>query len=105
MASINTRYGLLQVDFYYRGQRCREQTKFEDTPANRKKLEKIIERIEAEILLGTFVYRDYFPRSKKVEFFDQQDSRVTAARLSPNQSTSDMPTFKEFTEVWLSDMS
>ena len=105
MASINTRYGLLQVDFYYRGQRCREQTKFEDTPANRKKLEKIIERMEAEILLGTFVYRDYFPRSKKVEFFDQQDSRVTAARLSPNQFTSDMPTFKEFTEVWLSDMS
>jgi integrase len=93
------------IDFRYRNQRCREQTKFEDTPANRKKLEKIIERMEAEILLGTFVYRDYFPRSKKVEFFDHLDSRVAAARLSPNQTTSDIPTFKEFTEVWLSDMS
>ena len=60
MATINSRSGKLQVDFRYKGQRCRETTKFIDTPVNRKKLQKVIERMEAEILLGTFVYRNYF---------------------------------------------
>lgn len=40
MASINVRNNKLQVDFRYKGKRCREQTRYVDTPANRKKLEK-----------------------------------------------------------------
>lgn len=40
--------GKLFFDFTYLDQRCREQTTLPDTPANRKKLEKILERIEAE---------------------------------------------------------
>ncbi|WGX36110.1 DUF3596 domain-containing protein [Pseudomonas aeruginosa] len=39
----------LFFDFTYMDQRCREQTTLPDTPANRKKLQKILERIEAEI--------------------------------------------------------
>ncbi|EIU1459294.1 Arm DNA-binding domain-containing protein, partial [Pseudomonas aeruginosa] len=38
----------LFFDFTYMDQRCREQTTLPDTPANRKKLQKILERIEAE---------------------------------------------------------
>ncbi|MCD8531787.1 MAG: DUF3596 domain-containing protein, partial [Saccharospirillaceae bacterium] len=105
MASISARTGKLYFDFRYKGERCREYTKLEDNLPNRRRMEKILQRIEAEITLGTFVYRDYFPDSPKAEVFDHLDSRVTAARLSPYQPTSDMPTFKEFTEVWLSDMS
>ncbi|HIM97695.1 MAG TPA: DUF3596 domain-containing protein, partial [Gammaproteobacteria bacterium] len=78
MATINTRYGRLQIDFRYRGQRCREQTKFEDSPANRKRLQKIIERMEAEMVLGTFVYREYFPKSVKADFFEELDEKVRA---------------------------
>ena len=56
MASINQRNGRLQVDFRYRGIRCREQTRMPDTPQNRRKIKSTIERMEAEILLKTFDY-------------------------------------------------
>ena len=55
MASIQVRKetNRLIIDFYVNGQRCREQTALSDTPANRKKLEKLLERIEADIKFGT----------------------------------------------------
>ena len=37
MASINTRNGKLQIDFRYKKQRCREQTRYVDTPAGIQK--------------------------------------------------------------------
>ena len=49
MASIRARRGKLFVDFRYMNMRCRETTNLTDTPANRKKLAKIIEKMEAEI--------------------------------------------------------
>jgi integrase len=42
-----------------------EKTKLTSTPANRKKLEKVIEKMEAEIILGLFHYAKYFPKSDK----------------------------------------
>ena len=50
MASIRRRKGsnMLFVDFYYMGIRCRETTNLTDTPANRKKLEKVAEKMKAE---------------------------------------------------------
>ena len=51
----------LFFDFTYLDKRCREQTTLPDTPANRKKLEKILERIEAEITLGSFDDPSDFP--------------------------------------------
>lgn len=104
MASIVTRNNKLLIDFRFKGQRCREQTKFIDNPANRKTLQRIVDRMEAEIMLGTFVYRDYFPKSKKVGFFEDLDKKVIAARLSPNTSNSNLPTFGQFANVWLGDM-
>ena len=49
MASIQTRKetNTLIIDFYYQGRRCREQTALKDTLANRKRLQKVIERVEA----------------------------------------------------------
>lgn len=68
MASIRTRKDneCLFLDFYYRGKRCREQTALESTSANRKRLEKILNKIEEEIRLGTFDYARYFPSSRNV---------------------------------------
>lgn len=66
MGSINVRGNKLALDFRYKGQRCREQTKLEDTSSNRKRLKNILERIEAEILLNTFNYAEYFPNSNRV---------------------------------------
>ena len=56
--------GMLFFDFRYRGMRCREYTALPDSPANRKKMEKVLERIEAEMKAGTFEYEKYFPNSK-----------------------------------------
>lgn len=103
MASINVRNNKLQVDFRYKGKRCREQTRYVDTPANRKKLEKIIERMEAEILLNTFIYRNYFPKSAKADFFDELEKKATATTGVASGQVDNTPTFAEFAEIWLSE--
>jgi integrase len=58
------------MDFRLNGIRCREQTALTDTPANRKKVQKVLERIEAEIATGTFDYPRFFPGSKNAEKFE-----------------------------------
>ncbi len=82
MGSIQVRKesGCLIFDFYFKGIRCREQTALTDTPANRKKVQKVLERIEAEIAAGTFDYPRFFPGSKNAEKFE-----VTAPPSSPTQ--------------------
>ena len=93
MASFYERSGRLVLEFRYRGKRCREQTKLEDTPANRKRAKQILERIEAEITLDTFDYSKYFPKSKRAEQFAEHDRRKDRLK-------SDVPTFREFSETW-----
>lgn len=103
MASINVRNGLLFFDFRYNSQRCREYTKLSDTAPHRKRMQKVLERIEAEITLRTFVYRNYFPSSKKADFFDELDKKVAAAREVASGQADNTPTFAEFAEIWLSE--
>ena len=67
-----TETGKLFFDFRYAGKRCREQTALDNTPANRKKLEAILKRIEAEITLGTFEYHRHFPNSPRAAKFTKQ---------------------------------
>lgn len=93
MASIRARNGKLVVDFQYMGQRCREQTVLKDTPANRRKLLQAMEKIEAEITLGTFDYGKYFPKSKKAQLFSANKERIEAVR-------SDVPLFEDFANTW-----
>lgn len=93
MGSINVRGNKLVLDFRYKGQRCREQTKLEDNPANRKRLKSILERIEAEILLGTFNYATYFPNSNKA-------AAIAALDVKREACVADCPTFSDFYKVW-----
>ena len=62
MGSIRSRpeSGALFMDFKYQGRRIREQTKLPDNVANRKRLQKVLERIETEIDLGSFDYEKTF---------------------------------------------
>jgi len=71
MASIRVRKetGLLFFDFRYQGVRCREQSTLKNSPANRRKMKQVLDRIEAEITLGTFEYRKYFPNSPLADQF------------------------------------
>jgi len=96
MASINQRNGKLFFDFRFRGLRCREHTNLDDNPENRKRAKKIIDRIEAEITLGTFDYSAYFPTSKKAHQFKLIEQRV-------QQTMSGVPLFGDFAEVWFAE--
>jgi len=96
MGTINERGNRLFLDFRYRSVRCREYSKLEDKPANRKRLRTLMERIEAEILLGTFDYAEYFPKSKNGTKFKEQEQRV-------QQLQSNTPTFSDFSDLWFSE--
>ena len=99
MASINVRKesGCLYIDFRYRNVRCREQTELRDTPKNRSRLQALLDRIEAEILLGQFDYAATFPNSSRVKVIQRLDSKY--------QKNEDVPLFKSFCQTWLDEMS
>jgi integrase len=96
MGTVNERGGKLFLDFRYRGVRCREYTKLENTPANRKRLKLILERIESSIILGIFKYEDFFAQSNNVTRFKDHDLRI-------ERQQSDTPTFEDFSETWFSE--
>ena len=98
MGSVTNRKGRLNFDFYYRKKRCREQTLLNDTPSNRKKLEQVLRRIEAEITLGTFDYAKYFPNSQRVQEFELL---MRQTRLKSGRGTQ---LFKEFVPTWYEEM-
>ena len=98
MASIRTRKGskFLLVDFMFMGQRCRETTNLLDNPANRKKLEKVIQKMEAEITLGIFDYKSYFPKSNKAD-------ELMALKERADTILSDTPLFGDFAKLWFDE--
>ncbi|WP_421867388.1 Arm DNA-binding domain-containing protein [Marinobacter adhaerens] len=100
MGSVRVRASTQKLffDFKYRGTRCREQTALDDTPANRKKLQSLLKRIEAEITLGTFEYHKYFPDSPRAQEFTRQ------AELQRARGAHDTPLFSEFSQTWLDEM-
>lgn len=89
--------GKLFFDFRYQGKRCREQTKLDDTPANRKRMKIILNKIDAEITLGTFNYWDYFPDSPRAEEFHH-------LKQLGDRAFTDTPLFKDFAETWVNEM-
>ena len=90
--------GKLFFDFRYGDRRCREQTALDNTPANRRKLESILKKIEAEITLGTFEYHRYFPNSARATEFTRQ------AQVERANAVHDTPLFGTFAETWLDEM-
>ncbi|MBB1062088.1 Arm DNA-binding domain-containing protein [Marilutibacter spongiae] len=67
MAKIRTRKdnGLLFLDFYYPGVRCREQTALPDTAENRRRVQTLMNQISKEIKQGLFDYAATFPGSPR----------------------------------------
>lgn len=93
MASIRARHenGCLFFDFRHRGVRCREYTLLPDTPANRKQLQAVLNKLEAEITLGIFDYGRYFPNSPLVARFI----------ATMPQGGGQYPLWREFVQAWL----
>ena len=105
--------GTLFLDFRYLGQRCREYTALPDTPANRKRLEKALAKIEADIAAGTFDYSATFPGSRNIPARDPAPAPVpdlstpavpaSASATAVAAALSPTPSFKDFTATWMSE--
>lgn len=100
MGSIRVRKetGLLYFDFRFKGHRCREFTRLTDSVENRRKMEKMLKHIEAEMTLGTFDYQQYFPNSKMLETFEHIPSGSEST--NGEQGKGEAPCFKDFAEEW-----
>lgn len=112
MGSIrkHSQTGFLFFDFRYQGVRCREYTALPETAPNKKKLEKVLSAIEADIAAGTFDYRRFFPGSKNAAKFDPAHGGMfgsaTAAVValpSAAASVASTPRFKDFAETWFAE--
>jgi integrase len=91
--------GKLYLDFMYAGHRCREQTALPDTSPNRKKVEKLLQKVEATILLGAFNYAEFFPDSRNLRKFEPESSDLGGKE--PDQSST--PMFIDFADQWLEE--
>jgi len=96
MGSIRSRSetGKLFVDFRYQSTRCREQTLLDDTAANRRRLEKLLVKIESDISIGIFDYTKTFPNSPRAKKFAKDSEQLNGA-----------PLFSEFVQEWWQENS
>lgn len=97
--------GTLFMDFRFAGERMREYTVLPDTPTNRKRLQKALDRIEAEIALGTFDYQKTFgkPLPSREPVADAAvDASAPELPRQPSSRTG-TPTFKAFAEQWFAE--
>nr|VVV06362.1 Putative defective protein IntQ [Aliivibrio wodanis] len=102
MGSVNTRGDLIYLDFRYKGKRCREYTKLQDSARNRSRAEKLLKVIEAEITIGTLDYGKYFPNSKLKAHFDTVSDNTRQSKAYFD--APDSPRFEEFAQTWLAEM-
>lgn len=96
--------GKLYLDFMYQGIRCREYTALPDKPANRRSVQKLMEKIEREITLGRFSYAQTFPGSKLAERFPDESVPAGANGRSDHLNGVDhTPRFRAFAETWIDE--
>jgi integrase len=94
--------GKLLFDFFYRGFRFREQTLLDDTPANRKKLQAFMDKIDLAIDRGEFKYEDFFPGSKALERLNAPP--ILKVRIPEVGYLSvESPLLEEFAEEWFEE--
>lgn len=75
----------IQIDFRYRGVRCREHIKVKPTAANLKYAANLRATVLTEIAQGVFSYRERFPDSPRASIWD--DSKTT--RVSVGRALDD----------------
>lgn len=115
MAKVRARSetGMLYLDFFYRGIRCREQTALPDTAENRRRVQALMNRISKEIKQGLFDYTATFPGSPRAARFAEPAAAVTSGAFATPRgnslpaapATSDTPTFSDFSVTWRKEMA
>lgn len=99
MASIRNRSdnGLLFLDFCVDGIRYREQTLLQDSRQNRRRLQALLDKIEAEIKLGTFDYAAHFPNGKHIDAFAARKAALDFG------TSGTLPTLGEWADTWFNE--
>ena len=101
--------GTLFMDFRYQRKRCREYTALDDTPANRKRLKKVLAKIEGDIEAGTFDYEATFPKSRRESMARATSVKspvleaASANGATAQESAPPTPSFRVFTAQWLAE--
>lgn len=106
MSSVRARKdGRLFFDFRFEGERCRELSQLQDTPANRRKMEKVLAVIDNDIAAGTFVYERVFPGSKKTRRLTRATRPDAPGIVVPDDITrrQDVPLFTDFVQIWMQE--
>lgn len=75
----------IEIDFYYRGARCRERLKLAPLPRNLRYAENLLGQIKIEIEKGTFDYADHFPTSARAKKL----ARTPGALMTVSTALSD----------------
>ena len=101
--------GSLFLDFRIGEGRFREYSALSDTVANRKKLQKVLDKIESEIVDGSFVYANYFPNSKALKRLAKA-SNVGGSLTATMQAAAAPvvqigPKFGDFATQWFDERS
>lgn len=99
MAKLSSRNDTksLYFDFTFQGKRYREKTNLNDTKVNRRRLQKKLDQINAELLTGQFDYLNHFPNSKVAQklLLDEQKHSGSMAKK--------MPAFEDFLDEWFEE--
>lgn len=97
--------GKLYLDFMYRGHRCREQTALPNTAANRKRVEALLQKVEASILVGSFDYAEQFPQSKNLKKFQPKtgSGEVNGSVQAGPDTGEHTPMFSDFADQWFAE--
>lgn len=61
---VHARGNSIQIDFRYKGVRCRETLNIKPTDSNLKQAQHFLAKIQQEIASGNFNYLDYFPNRR-----------------------------------------
>ncbi|MCW8886146.1 MAG: site-specific integrase [Motiliproteus sp.] len=106
MAKVRARKetGTLFIDFRYMNIRFREQTALLDTPANRRKVDKLVEMMEAKMLLNQFDYAEFFPNSPNLAKIGvRTEAKATYLQAAVGAPQEALPTFGEFSDQWFEE--
>ncbi|EBA00095.1 tyrosine-type recombinase/integrase [Marinobacter sp. ELB17] len=97
--------GKLYLDFMCRGHRCREQTALLDTLANRKRVEALLQKVEAKILLGAFNYAEQFPDSRNLNKLknDGSGAGINDEGADPEVNAAQTPYVADFADQWFQE--
>lgn len=99
--------GKLYLDFFYHGLRLREQTALKDTPTNRKKVEQLLAKVEAKILLDDLDYAEFFPGSKNLQKLGLNNAAKNQAlqpvQIEHTRPAVETPLFNDFSDQWFDE--